>query len=258
MTEPSNKTILLLDVEGSGSRRDTEVSVIRRMSYAVLHETLSAASVEPTEYRCEDRGDGMFILIDPSVPKPALIRALLTTAADRLVSNNRLASPGAQIRMRMVLHTGEVALDEYGAIGGDVVHAFRLLDSPRLKEALRATSEPSVLCVSDAVHRGVVRHAHPGVRPEHFHLFTAKSKEGPTLKGWYHDSTVSQAEGDPERAGEETASPPSSGLVTPPAPEPPASAPTPQANTGNFFLGTVHFGGDAVAGDKHMHGRAGR
>ncbi|MFE6721225.1 hypothetical protein ACFVDU_27005 [Streptomyces albidoflavus] len=258
MTEPTNKTILLLDMERSGSRRDTEVAVIRRMSYAVLREALSAASVEPSDYRCEDRGDGMFVLIDPSVPKPALIRALLTTAVDRLVSNNRLASPGAQVRMRMVLHSGEVALDEYGAIGGDVVHAFRLLDSPRLKEALRSTSEPSVLCVSDAVHHGVVRHAHPGVRPEHFHPFTVESKEGTTLTGWYHDDAVSWTGENAERAGEPGASAPSSGPSTPPEPEPPASTAAARAGTGNFFLGTAHFGGDAVAGDKHVHGRADR
>ncbi|MFI9261620.1 hypothetical protein ACIGT4_28530 [Streptomyces sioyaensis] len=238
-----------MDVEKSGSRRDTEQAVIRRMLYAVLHETLSAASIEPTEYRSEDRGDGVFVLIDPSVPKPALLRALLTTTPERLVSNNRLASEGARIRLRMVVHTGEVALDDFGAVGSDVVHAFRLLDSSALRDVLRTTAEPSVLCVSETVYRGVVHHAHPGVRPEHFHPLTVDSKEGIALTGWYHDSSVVR---------EDTPGDPTPESARPGTTDYPPSHPAPRANTGNFFFGTAHFGGDAVAGDKHVGGRTER
>lgn len=249
MAEPSNKTILLMDVEKSGGRRDTEQAVIRRMLYSVLHETLSAASIEPTEYRSEDRGDAVFVLIDPSAPKPALLRALLTTTLERLVSNNRLASESAQIRLRIVLHTGEVALDDFGAVGGDVVHAFRLLDSSALRKALKTTPEPSVLCVSETVYQGVVHHGHPGVRPEHFHPLTVDSKEGVMLTGWYHDSSFIR---------DDTADIPTPESARPVTPPPPSSAPRLRTNTGNFFLGTAHFGGDAVAGDKHVGGRAER
>ncbi|GGW61699.1 adenylate/guanylate cyclase domain-containing protein [Streptomyces xantholiticus] len=256
MTEPSNRTILLMDIEGSGSRTDVEQAVIRRMLYAVLRETLSAAFVEATEYRSEDRGDGVFVLIDPGVPKPALIRALLTTTPMRLRSNNRLAAAGSQVRLRLVVHTGEVALDEYGAVGADVVLAFRLLDSKGLKDALAATTEPSVLCVSDPVHHGVVRHGHHGIVPEHFHRFEADSKEG-ALSGWYHDPTrvarageVPAVDGDGPalRAREQR----SSGLPDPvPAPGG-AGLPNLQVESGNFFFGTARIAGDAVAGDKHV------
>ncbi|MFI0154178.1 hypothetical protein [Streptomyces lydicus] len=263
MPEPSNKTILLMDIEGSGGRLDNEQAVIRRMLYAVLRETLSAASVEPTEYRSEDRGDGVFVLIEPSVPKPALIRALLTATPMRLISNNRLAAAGAQVRLRLVLHTGEVAMDEFGAVGADLVHAFRLLDAPELREALRATAEPSVLCVSEAVYQGVVRHAHHGIRPEFFHPLTAGTKEGVELTGWYHDPQVrdgipaaSQAAGrgagpaaqGPAAQGPAAQAPP--GDQAPPAQ--PAPGPVLHATTGNFFLGATRIAGDAVAGDKHV------
>lgn len=281
--EPSNRTILLIDMEGSGGRRDTEQAVIRRMLYAVLHETLSAAAIEPTEYRCEDRGDGVFVLIDPSVPKPALLRSLLTTTPERLVSNNRLAAECARIRLRIVVHSGEVALDDFGAVGGDVVHAFRLLDAPALRTELRRTPEPSVLCVSEAVFRGVVRHAHPGVRPEHFHPLTVDSKEGVTLRGWYHDNSVRRTDpaedgsavrraaaakedrsANAEPANEDRSA--HAGPVASPANAASASERTPDSggsaahgsapvlhtNTGNFFLGTASFAGDAVAGDKYV------
>ncbi|MFE7566986.1 hypothetical protein ACFU76_08475 [Streptomyces sp. NPDC057539] len=258
MAEPSNKTILLLDMEGSGRRRDSEQAVIHRMLYAVLHETLSAAAIEPTEYRSEDRGDGVFVLVDPSVPKPSLLRTLLTTTPERLVSTNRLAAEGARIRLRIVVHAGEVALDEFGAVGADLVHAFRLLDAPALRNELATTSEPSVLCVSDAVYQGVVRHAHPGVRPEHFHPLTTDSKEGATLTGWYHNSLRQYVgTGRSERPAAESAasSVPAQGAApVPKSDHSTDAAPVPalHTHTGNFFLGTASIAGDAVAGDKHV------
>ncbi|OEJ25781.1 hypothetical protein AR457_16195 [Streptomyces agglomeratus] len=263
MAEPTNKTILLMDIEGSGGRLDNEQAVIRRMLYAVLRETLSAASVEPTEYRSEDRGDGVFVLIEPSVPKPALVRALLTTTPMRLVSNNRLAAAGTQVRLRLVVHTGEVALDEFGAVGADLVHAFRLLDAPELRDALRATPEPSVLCVSDAVYQGVVRHAHHGIRPEYFHPLAVGSKEGAVLTGWYHATVVR----DDGRSGEPASAPaaaPSPAAAAPSAPErgdatEAGPGPVLHTRTGNFFFGSARIQGDAVAGDKYAgDGPAGR
>ncbi|MCB5911598.1 hypothetical protein [Streptomyces pinistramenti] len=253
MPEPSNKTILLMDIEGSGGRLDSEQAVIRRMLYAVLRETLSAASVEATEYRSEDRGDGVFVLIEPSVPKPALIRALLTTTPMRLTSNNRLAAAGVQVRLRIVLHTGEVAMDAFGAGGADLVHAFRLLDAEELRAALDAGSEPSVLCVSEAVYHGVVRHAHHGISPEYFHPLTTDSKEG-VLTGWYHDSVVRDSTLDEWPPVDEP------GAVTPAQgraegerlPADPAPGPVLHTRTGNFFLGAARIDGDAVAGDKHV------
>ncbi|WP_447038108.1 hypothetical protein [Streptomyces sp. DSM 118878] len=239
MVDPSNKTILLMDMEGSGRRRDSEQAVIHRMLYTVLHETLSAAAIEPTEYRSEDRGDGVFVLIDPSVPKPALLRSLLTATPEQLVSINRLAAEGARIRLRIVVHTGEVALDEYGAVGADLVHAFRLLEAPPLRKSLAESSEPSVLCVSDAVYQGVVQHAHPGVRPEHFHPLEADSKEG-RLRGWYHDSSLRHG-----GTAEKTAPPPRAEQTN-------GTVPSLHAHTGNFFFGTASVAGDAVAGDKHV------
>ncbi|MEU6488175.1 hypothetical protein [Streptomyces sp. NPDC046887] len=264
MAEPSNKTILLMDAESSEERLDTEKAVLRRMLYAVLKEGLSAVPVEPTEYRVEDRGDGVFVLIDPAVPKPALLRALLTAVPERLASDNRLAAEGARLRLRIVVHSGEVALDERGAVGGDLDHAFRLLEADALRQALRATAEPSVLCVSEAVHRGVVRHRYPGVRAEHFHPLTGTAKHGKALTGWYHDRTTAyvagggdgKGAGDAERAGAGNRA--EAGPGAPAAPPAPAAAPpqggaqpTLHAHTGNFFFGTAQFGGDAVAGDKY-------
>ncbi|MFD4755983.1 MULTISPECIES: hypothetical protein [unclassified Streptomyces] len=261
MAEPSNRTIVLMDVEDSGRRLDIAQPVMRRMVYAVLHETLEAAGVEPTEYRSEDRGDGVFVLVHPSVPKPALLRALLTTAPERLFTTNRLAAESVRVRLRVVVHTGEVALDEHGASGRDLVDAFRLLDADALRDRLSATPEPSVLCVSNTVYQGVVRHGHHGVRPEHFHRFTLVGKEGDPLVAWYHDPFTARAPEGAEgtttgrAAGAVGAEPDDAASRAPESGAAPAGLPP--ARTGNFFLGAARFGGDAVAGDKHVHAAPG-
>ncbi|WP_327073633.1 hypothetical protein OHV13_13385 [Kitasatospora purpeofusca] len=254
MSGPINRTILVLDIEGSGRRSDVEVAVLRRMMYTVLRGTLAAASVEASEYRTEDRGDGAFVLIDPSVPKPQLIRALLTHTPERLYDSNRLASSSVQVRLRIVVHSGEVTLDEHGALGADVVEAFRLLDTRELRAALESTTEASVLCVSDAVHRGVVRHRHPGIRAEHFHRFVTEAKEG-ELAGWIHD---------PRRVGHAPSAERPSPVQPAPAHTPSAPAdpqapamggtlPAMRIGSGNFFFGTgAHIAGDAVAGHKYV------
>ncbi|AJC59090.1 hypothetical protein GZL_06520 [Streptomyces sp. 769] len=261
MTEPVHQSILLFDVEGFGHRSGAEQAMIRRMLYAVVHDTLRAAQVEPTEYRTEDRGDAVLVLVSGVVPKPQLLRAALIETPTQLHHANRLASAGTQVRLRVVLHAGEVARDAQGTLGKEVVEAFRLLDSADLREALRRSSQPSVLAVSEGVHRSVVQYGHPGIDPEHFHPFVAESKEG-ALTGWLHDEgrvhvpdapgpvapvqgSVAEVEGSGRAAGAGGGS---------------STTPTiGRIGSGNFFFGAgPQSVQDMVAGDKNVTYRDGR
>ncbi|SCD59751.1 hypothetical protein GA0115240_11607, partial [Streptomyces sp. DvalAA-14] len=168
MTEPVNRTILLLDIERFSKRDDVEQAFLRRALASVAEDTLAAAGVEgPQQYR-EDRGDALIILIGAEVAKAALLRALLTTTPDTLREYNRFAASSTQMRLRIVLAAGEVAHDpRAGTVGGLVGHdlnqACRLLDAPVLRDALRQRpADDSVLCVSTPVYEGVVRHGPPG------------------------------------------------------------------------------------------------
>ena len=191
MTEPVNRTMLLLDIERFTPRDDVVQTVLRRTLNSVVDETLAAAGVERTQEYREDRGDGMIVLISPDVAKTALLRALLTTTPELLHNHNRLAAAGAQIRLRMVLAAGEVAEDPHpgttgGLVGHDLNQACRLLDSTDLRSALAERSEQDcVLCVSEPVYRGVVRHGHRGIRPEMFQQIDVRTKDA-VLPAWFH------------------------------------------------------------------------
>ncbi|GAA1407931.1 hypothetical protein GCM10009639_57290 [Kitasatospora putterlickiae] len=245
MTEPVNQTILLLDIEKFGTRDDVEQAFMRRMLYSVLHETLRGTGVEPAEQRLEDRGDSVMALINPTYPKAKLLHALITETPSFLHANNRLAAPSARVRLRMVLASGEVAVQELGgalggAVGWDLNQAFRLLNSDVLRTALAHRDEPCVLSVSDAVYQGIVRHGHRGLPPEAFHPITVAGKEG-EFTAWLHGAPA------PTRPAPAQIAPADDGSGHPRT-EDRSCAPT----AFQFLGGAPSFGGSLIAGDQHI------
>ncbi|MEV0639299.1 hypothetical protein AB0I77_31070 [Streptomyces sp. NPDC050619] len=193
MTDPVYRTILLFDIEQYGSRDDVEQAFLRRLLYDLVDTTLLAADVDETARLRADRGDSVMELIDTQVSVPALVKTLLTETIALLHNKNRLIATSAQMRLRIVVSSGYVAVDELdGWVGSDLNHAVRLLNSDPLRDALKQRDGDCVLCVSDGIYQGVVRHGPLGVRPDDFHRITVETKEGPTV-AWLH--------GDPGGAG---------------------------------------------------------
>ncbi|GAA2503467.1 hypothetical protein [Streptomyces gobitricini] len=186
MTDPVSRTILLLDIEKYSDRDDVEQAYLRRMLYGISDSVLDSAAIDETLRLRADRGDSVMELIDANASVTSLLRALLTDVPVQLRAVNRMASSSAQIRLRAVLATGYVAVDELdGWVGSDLNHACRLLDAEELRAALRERHDDFALCVSEGVHSGIVRHGHPGVPAEDFHPITVTSKNGP-LRAWLH------------------------------------------------------------------------
>jgi hypothetical protein len=237
MADPVYRTLLLFDIEQFGSRDDVEQAFLRRVLYDVVDATLTAADVDETASLRADRGDSVMELIDTRVSVPALVKTLLTETPALLHSKNRLLASSARMRLRIVLSSGYVAVDELdGWVGSDLNHAVRLLDADPLRDALKQSDAGSVLCVSDGVYQGVVRHGPLGVRPDDFHRVTVDTKEGPTV-AWLHGG-------------------PAAGTAATPTAQAPSAAATPPASpanhtqvggdqygvTGGTVHGSLHFG----------------
>ncbi|ANS67254.1 hypothetical protein SLINC_5030 [Streptomyces lincolnensis] len=185
MTNPVHRTILLFDIEQFGTRDDVEQAFLRRLLYDVVDATLLDAGIDETARLTADRGDSVMALIDAQASVPALVKTLLTETPALLHNKNRLIATSARMRLRIALSSGYVAIDDNGWVGSDLNHAVRLLDSDPLRDALKERTDDSVLCVSDAIYQGVVRHGPLGVRPDDFHRITVETKEGPTV-AWLH------------------------------------------------------------------------
>ncbi|GAA2220329.1 hypothetical protein [Streptomyces nogalater] len=260
MTDPVNRTILLLDIERFSHRDDVEQAYLRRMLYDITDRALHSAGIDETKRLRADRGDSVMELIDANASVTALLRALLTEVPAELRAINRMASSSAQIRLRGVVASGFVAIDAHaGWVGSDLNHACRLLDAEVLRDALRERADDFALCVSDALYAGVVRHDHPGVPADGFHRVSVASKNGP-LTAWLHgpvpgtaaDETSGIALGTGADHGDtgEGKAPGGSGDRPAPGPTPgPATAPPPAP--GPFLHGPVTIGGGTVHGDQN-------
>ncbi|EGD43664.1 serine/arginine repetitive matrix protein 2 [Nocardioidaceae bacterium Broad-1] len=241
MADPVHKTLLVLDIEKFGPRQHIEQAEAQRVMYGFLEQVLAKAEIEQTSARVEDRGDGVFVVLDADVAKAKLIRSILTELPTALYDYNRLASDTAKIRMRAAVHAGDVEITSRGVLGTPAIEVFRLLNSKKLYAQLEESGELLVFAVSEAVHHDVILHDFSGIRADHFHPINADDKE-PRVAGWVYATTPAESAAPAPRAT--------------PTPRPQAPAPQPPAPTsGNFFSGSgnITFHGDNIAGNKTVN-----
>ncbi|WP_067475129.1 hypothetical protein [Actinomadura hibisca] len=184
---PVHRSIVAVDLERSTARTNPERGELRRVLYALLDRALRETGIAP-EHREEpvDRGDGALILIRPddALPKTLLLGRLIPTLAALLAEHNAAAAaPELRMRVRAVVHAGEVHSDDWGFYGEDLDLAFRLLDAPPVKRALReAAAAPLVLVVSQEIFTAIVRHGY--LRPHGYeplvHVRVADRRD----RGW--------------------------------------------------------------------------
>ncbi len=167
---PVHRSIVAVDVEGSTKRANPVKGELRRILYDLLDQALQAAGIGPRHLeQLADRGDGVLILIRPhdDVPKTILFGALIPALTALLAEHNAAVTrPELQLRLRAVVHAGEVHADGRGFYGDDIDVAFRLLEAPTVKRVLRqASNSPLVLVVSEEIFSAIVRHGYVEAGP---------------------------------------------------------------------------------------------
>jgi HD domain-containing protein len=174
---PRRRAIVGLDIEQSTSRPDLVKAEFRIMLYELFEAALRSADIGP-DRRDEfmDRGDGLLVLIDPG-QEAQLLSRVVPVFAQLLAGYNAGLPAQRQLRIRVVVHAGEVRDDDNGWFGEALDVACRLLDAPQAKAALKAAPGPLLLVISGDIHDSLTGH-------EDFrHLLTAQvgGREHP---GW--------------------------------------------------------------------------
>lgn len=169
---PVYRSIVAVDLEGSTTRTNPVKGELRRVMYDLLERALDGVPVTANQLEPPtDRGDGVLLLIRPDddVPKTVLLDRLVPLLAALLTEHNAaVMRPALRLRLRAVVHAGEVHRDSRGFYGEAIDVAIRLLDSASLKRELRQALSPLVLVVSDEIHSGIVAHGYldsDGYRP---------------------------------------------------------------------------------------------
>src|SRR5690242_342851 len=160
--DPVHRLIFAVDIEGSTERTNLAKGQLRHFLYELLDQALQAAGIASRHLEpFTDRGDSVLILIRPhdEVPKTLVLGQLIPILATLLTEHNASVNrPELRIRLRAVVHAGEVHEDGKGFYGDDLDAAFRLVEAPTLKRALReAAAAPLILVVSEEIFNGIVQ-----------------------------------------------------------------------------------------------------
>jgi hypothetical protein len=139
-------------LERSTSRPDPVKAELRTMLYELFDAALRTSGVGARRRDgFADRGDGLLALIDPA-DQELVLNAVIPVFSQLLTSYNAgLSDPGDRdrhLRVRIVVHTGNIHDDDNGCFGEALDTAFRLLDTPRAKMALKAARGALVAVIS--------------------------------------------------------------------------------------------------------------
>jgi hypothetical protein len=159
--DPMHRLIFAVDIEASTERNNLAKGQLRRILYELLGRSLETTGIAARHLEpYTDRGDSVLILIKPhdEVPKTLVLGLLVPTLTALLAEHNASATrPELRMRLRAVVHAGEVHEDNQGFYGDDLDSAFRLLEAPRLKKALKeAPAAPLILVVSEEIFHAIV------------------------------------------------------------------------------------------------------
>jgi hypothetical protein len=187
-----HRSILAVDIEDSTQRTNPVKGELRDEVYRLTAGALGLAGVD--DHYCDpfvDRGDGVLVLLRPAddFPKPFLLSRLMPALASLLAARNSGVSPADRpliMRLRAVIHAGEVHYDGRGPFGEDLDVAFRLLEAPRFKTHLKKAAGPLALVVSDFIYQSVIRHGYDGIDSEEFLPLVNVTVGSKRRKGWVY------------------------------------------------------------------------
>lgn len=189
---PVHRSILAVDIEGSTRRTNPVKGELRDEVYRLVIEALCVTGIDSQHYDpFTDRGDGLLVLLHPvdELPKPVLLSHLIPALAGLLAAYNSRIPPADQpriLRLRAVIHAGEVHRDVNGPFGDDLDVAFRLLDAPRFKEELKSATVPLALVASDYIYQSIIRHGYDGIDDTAFLPLVTVKVGDQRRRGWVH------------------------------------------------------------------------
>lgn len=171
-----NCTVVRTDVVafGADARNDEGRRIIRRASLAMTREALGPVW---DACRWEDRGDGLLIIVAPSIPTAEVIDRLLEVLPHQLKRHNRIYSDPIRIKLRIAVEVGPIEEDEVGMSGKPIIQASRMLDAPPFKQAIVDFGAILGIIVSPFVYETQVGPGAGGLDPADYGKVPVQVKE---------------------------------------------------------------------------------
>jgi hypothetical protein len=190
---PHYRIVMAVDMESSTRRTNPAKKLLRRAMYDAVEHTLHASRITE-EHRDPfiDCGDGILMLLHPRdhVAKTRLLDTVMPQLHTRLTDYGCL-HPEDPLRLRAVIHAGDIHYDQRGCYGETLDIAFRLLDAPQVKSHLRHSTLPLAFVVSDDIYLSTIRHGYPGITESEYRNTVRVRVGGRTHQGWVHQGALS-------------------------------------------------------------------
>jgi hypothetical protein len=184
VADPVHHTILAVEIEdfAAPDRTNMHRLTLRAGLYGAFLRALAESGVAWGECYHADFGDGVLVLVPADYPKAVFSELVPGALTASLAEHNHSCRPPERIRLRLVLHAGEVSYDAHGTTGCAIVHAFRLLNSGVLKKAMARSDGDLALIASAWYREEIIRHS-PLSRPDRYHSVVVQEKET-TARAW--------------------------------------------------------------------------
>jgi hypothetical protein len=173
---PIHHTVVLVDVARSGQLIDQHQLRMRADLRTVLARTLAYQHLQWTDLHRDDLGDGIRLIVPPTVSPSALLDPFVPTLTDVLREHRRSAPPEARLRLRVAVHMGLVHHDGHGWAGQTLVHVARLINANAVRTTLTWAETDLVVVVSQTMWEAVVAQGY-GLNPAGYRRITIAEKE---------------------------------------------------------------------------------
>jgi hypothetical protein len=146
-----NCTVVRTDVVAFGADDRTREArrIIRRALPAMTRAALGSVW---DSCRCDDRGDGLLIIVSPDIPTAQVIDRLVTGLPHELKRHNRIYRDPIRIELRVAVEVGPIEEDGVGPDGKSIIQVSRMLDAPAFKQAIADQGAVFGLVVSQFVY----------------------------------------------------------------------------------------------------------
>lgn len=177
-----HRTIMTVDVAGynNPSRTMAHLREVHEGLWRVLRGAFAETGIPWDVCFVENTGDGAMILLPPDIAKVDLVAQLPERMHAELRRHNAVHSEGAQIQLRLALHSGEVQKASHGSVSKAVSFTFRVLDAAEAKTAQKATGAELALLASDVFYQDVVLQD-PAAAPADYRRIPVETKETSTV-----------------------------------------------------------------------------
>ena len=173
-----HKTIMAVDIAGYNDPKRTTAHrlVVHEGFWKIMRTAFADAGIPWDALFTENTGDGVMIHLPTEVAKADLVAELPDRMLAGLRRYNEVHADEANVRLRVALHAGEVYQGSHGTVSDANSYAFRLLEAPEVKNALKESRATLALVVSDTFYQDVVR-ADPAADAPSYRRIPIENKE---------------------------------------------------------------------------------